>query len=142
MHDKAVLRPAFADRNVPGLRSGSFEHLPGSCAGQPHWPKELPRAARPVGVLVAVFRVALSLDNLDLVPVGLELVGQHQWQIGLDAGAHLGAGCHNGHKARSVDRQKHIRLKCRCFGSLGKGKLANPDMKAENEPGSGGGSFE
>ena len=142
MHDETVLGPAFASRDVPGLGCGGFEHLACGGAGRPHRPKELPRAARPVGVLVAVFRIALSLDNLDAVPVGLELIGQHQRQIGFDAGAHLGAAGDDGHKARAVNGKKGIGLKRRHLGRLGKGELAKPDMKAENEPRGGGGAFE
>ena len=142
MPDETVLRLAFADRNVPGLGCGGLEHLARGGAGQPHRPKELPRAARSVGVLVAIFRITLPLDHLDAVPVGLELIGQHQWQIGFDAGAHLGAACDDGHEASVVNRKKGIWLKRGRLCRLGKGKLAEPDMEAENEPRGQGDAFE
>jgi hypothetical protein len=138
VHHETVLRVAFADRNVPGLRR-RFEHLPRGSAGDPHRPK-IATVLRPVGVLVAVFRRPVP-DDLNATPVGLELIGQHQRQSVLDAGA-SGAAGDDRHEAGIIKGQKGIGLKRRYFGRLGKGELAKPDMKAENEPRGGGGAFE
>src|SRR5690606_8627621 len=73
--------------------------------------EEVARAARTVGVLVAVARlVAGRLDDAYLGPVGLELVGHHHGQAGAHAGAHLGAVGDDGHDAVGPDRDEDLRV--------------------------------
>jgi hypothetical protein len=58
--------------------------------------------------LIAVFRIALRLHDLDPGPVGLEFVGKHHRQAGLDTSAHLGAVRDDGDEAALVDRHVDV----------------------------------
>ena len=62
--------------DAPALGGGPLQHHARGGAAFAHRLHEVPRAARAVGVLVAVFLlVAGRLDDADARPVGLELVG-------------------------------------------------------------------
>ena len=102
----------------------SLEHLPrrGTCL--PHRLIELPHAARTVGVLVPVFRIALSLDYPNACPIGLELVGKDHGQSGADTGAHFRAMCDNRHEPRLVDADIDIGLEARRRRRLGEREIA------------------
>jgi hypothetical protein len=98
------------------------------------WSAELPHAARAVGVLIAVLYVAIGLNDFDAVPVGIELVGQHHRQTGLDAGAHLRAMGDNCYEPRIVDADVDVRGEPRFRRGPGR-KAAESDTKAEHQPG-------
>src|SRR6202040_239278 len=61
MNDGMVLRMAARGIDVPHPRCRLLEHLPRYGARLAQWLVELPHAARAVGVLVAVFYVAIGL---------------------------------------------------------------------------------
>ncbi len=124
-----ILSVTIANRNTPDAGSGGFEHLPR-------------RGARTVGVLIAIFRVALRLDDLDPLPVGLELVGQHHGQSGPNPRAHFGAMRHDGHEAGLVDGEIDVRRERRSGPCLGKGESPGSDMEAEHETREGAGSLD
>jgi hypothetical protein len=94
----------------------------------------VPRAARPVGVLVAVFYVGVGLNDVDTVPVGVQLVGQYHRQAGLDACAHLGAMGDDCHRPRFIDADVDVRCELGLRGGPG-GKAAEADVEAEHQPG-------
>ncbi len=139
VNDHVIARAAVVGVDAPDMRRGGLEHLPRRGARLAHRLIELPHAARSVGVLIAVFRVALGLDDLHAVPVGFELVGEHHRQSGLDSGAHLGAVRDNRHQPGVIDHQVDVGLKCRRSRGLGcrHRNFSKTDIDAEHETGSG-----
>ena len=71
----------------------------------------MPRAARAVGILVAVLDlVAVRLLDLDARPVGIHFFGDDQRQAGPHAGPHFGAVRDDGDGAVGGDRDEHARI--------------------------------
>ncbi len=104
----AVLRLHLADRHLPLRRRGRLEHLPRGRAAAAHRHEEVARAARAVGVLVAVFHfVAVRLRDADAAPVGLELVGDDHRHSRADTLPHLRAVADDGDDAVLGDRDEH-----------------------------------
>ena len=69
----------------------------------------MPRAARAVGVLVAVFDfVAMGLLHLHAIPVGFHFLGDDQRQAGAHARSHLGAMRDDGDGPVGGDRDEHL----------------------------------
>ena len=123
MHDHMVACTAILGVDAPHMRRRSFEHQPRRGAGHAHRLIELPHAARPIGVLITVFRIALGLNDLDTRPVGLEFVGEHHWQAGANSGAHFRSMGHDRHQPGLVDGEVDVRLKRR---------LASQPRRTEN----------
>ena len=119
---------------VPDACRRLFEHLPRDRAGFAQRLVELPHAACAVGVLVAVLHVAVGLNDLDAVPVGIEFVRQYHRQAGLDAGAHLRAVGNDRHQTRVIDADIDIRREIRFRRGSGR-KASEPDTKPEHQPG-------
>src|SRR5258707_12928947 len=91
MHDITRLGMTGAGFNPPPGRSGSNQHLPSTTASLAQRLEELTYAARTIGILIAILRIALRLHHLDRAPIGVELVGEDHRKARPDAGAHLGA---------------------------------------------------
>ena len=134
VHDRMVLRVARGGIDVPRARRRFLEQLPRDRAGLAQRLVELPHAARAVGVLVTVFDVGITLDDLDARPIGVELVGQHHRKAGLDAGAHFGAVGNNRHHPGFFDADIDVRGELGFRGCPG-GKAAEADVEAEHQPG-------
>jgi hypothetical protein len=106
----AVLRLHFGNGNFPLRRGGPFQHLARGGAAAAHRHEEVTRAARAVGVLVAVaLLVAGCLHYAHLAPVGFQLVGNDHRHAGANALAHLRAVAYDAHDALVVDRDEHER---------------------------------
>src|SRR5207245_1319400 len=89
--------------------------------------------ARAVSILIAVFYVAVGLNDLDALPVGVEFVGQHHRQAGLDAGAHLRAVGNDRHQPGIIDADIDVGREAQFRRRPGR-KAAKPDAKAEDQP--------
>jgi hypothetical protein len=90
---------------------------------------------RAVGVLVAVARVGVALDDGDAREVGAQLVGQHERQRGADALAHLGARADDGDEAVLADLDEMDRREGRVGLLL---RLARRrEAQAEHQPADG-----
>ena len=111
VHHLVVLGLHFADRHLPALGGGRFEHLARGGAAAAHRIEEVARAARAVGVLVAVaLLVAGRLHHAHALPVGFELVGDDHRHAGANALAHLGAVADDADDAVRGDRDEHQRV--------------------------------
>ena len=128
--------------DIPYFCRRRFQHLPGGGASHAHGLVELPNAARAVGVLVAVFGIALSLHDLDPAPVGLEFVGEHHGQAGANSGAHLRSMGDDRHIAVLIDAEVDVRRKRLLRRRRGERKRPQSDMKAQHQPGEAGRSLE
>ena len=95
-------------RDAPAFRRGLFEHRARRGADLAHRDQIMPRAARAVGILVAVFDlVAGRLPNVDARPVGFHLFRDDQGQAGPHARSHLGAVRDDRDDAVGGDRDEH-----------------------------------
>ena len=111
VHHLAVLRLHFADRHLPARGGRGFQHLARRGAAAAHRHEEVARAARAVGVLVAVaLLVAGRLHDAHARPVGFELVGDDHRHAGAHALAHLGAMADDADDAVLADRDEHQRV--------------------------------
>ncbi len=100
MHDLVVLRLDLGHRHLPLGRRRRLQHGAGGRAAAAHRIEEVARAARAVGVLVAVaLLVPRRLDDLHALPVGLQLVGDDHRHPGPHALSHLGAVADDRHRA-------------------------------------------
>jgi hypothetical protein len=117
MHDEMGLGRAFFRGNVP-LRSGSADqhHAPGS-AHLAHQVEAAANRVRPVRILLAVLRIANRLLQLDLGPVGVKFVGDHERQSGAAAASHFRAMRDDGDGAIGSDRHPQAGFKWRAAAS-------------------------
>ncbi len=132
MLDHMVARSAILGVDAPHIRRGGFEHQPRRGAGHAHRLIELPHAARPIGVLITVFRIALGLNDPDTHPVGFELVGEDHRQSGANPGAHFRPVGHDRHQPGLVDSEIDIGVKGLHRRRLGERERTRSDMKAEH----------
>ena len=101
----------LAGRHAPGLGGGGFQHEARHGADLAHRNQVVARAARTVGVLIAVFGlVAMRLRHLHPRPVGLHFLGHDQRQAGSDPRSHLGAVRHDGDGPVGGDGDEDARI--------------------------------
>ena len=136
-----VDRLDLGDRHAPSLGGGGFQHGARRGADLAHRHQIVPRAARSVGILIAVFDlVAVRLLHLHARPVGLHLLGDDQRQAGADAGAHFGTMRHdrNGPVGRDGDedaRVDHGAVRHRAgAGLIGRKRLTRHHGRGEHQP--------
>src|SRR5271166_2804365 len=89
VNDGARFGDALALRYIPGFSGGAHQHQAGTGARFPQGIEETLYGVRAVGVLIAIFFVARSLDHANALPVGVQLVGHDHWQPGAVAAAHF-----------------------------------------------------
>src|SRR5439155_17463432 len=77
MRHLMLLGPTFRGRHAPGSSRRAFEHKARSRAGLAEGVIEITDRFRPVGILVAILRIAARLLDSDLLPVGVQFVGRH-----------------------------------------------------------------
>jgi hypothetical protein len=138
VHHRVIARPAIVRVDVPNMRRGGFEHLPRRGAGLAHRLIELAHASRAVGVLIAVFWVALGLNDPDARPVSLELVGENHGQSGADSGAHFRAVGHDRNQSGLVDGEIDVGLEGRRGRGLGERENPWSDVEAQHQAGQAG----
>ncbi len=110
MGDDVVLGLHLADRHSPLFGGCLNQHQPCRGTGVAQMRQEVPKRARAVGVLVAeAGLVTPGLGDLDLRPVGVELVGDHHGHRGAHALAHLRTVA--GHRDGTVGRDAHEHLR-------------------------------
>ncbi len=98
-------------RHAPALGGCSFEHGAGRSADLAHRNQIVSRAARSVGILIAVFDlVAMRLRHFHARPVGLHFLGHDQRQAGSDTRSHLGTVRHDGHRSIGCDGDEDARV--------------------------------
>ncbi len=130
----------FGRRHAPALGGGGLQHRARRGADLAHRHQIMPRAARAVGILVAVFDlVAGRLLDPDARPVGFHLLGDDQRQAGPHAGSHLGAVADDGDDAVGRDRDEHAGIDhgavrhLRCAGLVGGESRARHHGRGEHE---------
>src|SRR5262249_56834501 len=90
---------------------GAPRPLAGGGLGRRLGLEEVPRAARAVGILVAVaLLITRRLHHAHALPVGLELVGHDHGHARAHALPHLGAVAHDGHGAILADGHENERI--------------------------------
>ncbi|SST12513.1 Uncharacterised protein [Acinetobacter baumannii] len=111
MQHLVLFGAALAQRDLPLVGRGLFEHLSRRRTAAAHGFEPMAHAARAIGVLVAVARfVAGRLDHLDPAPVGLQLVGHHHRQAGAHALSHFRAVADDADRAVPVDAHVDLRV--------------------------------
>jgi hypothetical protein len=97
----------LVDRHAPARRRGLLEHGSRRCAAATHRFEKVSRAARAVGVLVAIFQfIRGRLSHTHPTPVGLQLVCDDERHAGAHALPHLRAVYDNGDQTVFADREK------------------------------------
>ena len=110
---RVVVDDQALGRNAPASRGRGAQHAARGRAGEAHHVVEVLDAVRAVGVLVAVARVGVALDDRDPREVGAELVGQHERQRRADALSHLGARADDRNDSVRADLDEVRRLELR-----------------------------
>jgi len=87
--DQTALGRALILRQFPVERGGSDQHLPHGGSSDPQPVEIETHRARTIGVLVAIALVPFGLNDLDIGPVGLELIGHDLRHRGPDLLTHL-----------------------------------------------------
>ena len=125
--------------DVPHVRRRGFEHRPRRGTGDTHRLIELPHAARAVGVLIAVFRIALRLNDFDARPVRLEFVGENHRQRGANPGAHFRTVGDDRHQSGLVDGEIDIGIETcrrrRRRSRFGEREWTRSDMESQHQAG-------
>src|SRR5438445_1380553 len=98
MRHLMLLGPTFRGRHAPGSSRRAFEHKARSRAGLAEGVIEITDRLRPVGILVAILRIAARLLDSDLLPVGVQFVGHHHEERGAYARTHLLAWRNDGYR--------------------------------------------
>ena len=99
---------AFGNRNAPLVGGGLLEHQARGSAAFLHDTEEVADRVRTVRVLIAVFRVADGLLDLDALPIGFHLVGQDQGEHGPAAGSHFRAVRDDQHSPVGLNSHEHV----------------------------------
>ena len=107
-HDRAVVGMAGGGCHAPAARGGGNQHLPRRPAGLAHDAEQQAHALGSVSILVAVDGIARRLQHVHVLPVGIELVGQHLREAGADAGAHLRARHHDRDPVVGADGDEQV----------------------------------
>ena len=111
MNHLVVHRLDLGRRNAPPFGGRGFEHGARRRADLAHRDQIVPRAARSVGILIAIFDlVAVRLRHLHARPVGLHFLGHDQRQAGPYAGSHFGTVRHDRHGAVRGDSHEDARI--------------------------------
>src|SRR5262249_9519604 len=109
--DLVVLRLHLAHGHAPLGGGGRLQHAARGGTAAAHGLEEMPRAARAVGVLVAVaLLVARGLHHAHALPVRLQLVGHDHGHARAHTLSHLGAVTHDGHGAIVADGHEDERI--------------------------------
>ena len=112
MHHKVQLGRAVARGHFP-LRGGSADqHGASGAADLTHQVKRTADGVRPICILIAIFRVADRLINLDLGPIGVELIGDYQRQGSAAPASHLRAVRDDGYGAVCCNRHPQAGIEC------------------------------
>src|SRR5262245_27348731 len=107
MQDNVEFRHTLRRLDVPLLRGRLNEHEAGGGAGLPHYIEEASDRMRPVGVLIAVARVADRLFDLYFPPVCVQLVRDHERERSTNTGSHLRAMSDYPYRRWYRSRQTH-----------------------------------
>ena len=108
--DLVVLRLDLVERHAPLVGRGLLEHLTRRRAAAAHRLEPVSRAARAIGVLVAVLGfISRRLYDAHALVVGFQLVGHDPRQAGADALAHFGAVDDDADRAVGRDRDEDLR---------------------------------
>ena len=99
---------ALRGRNAPLFGRGLLQHQARRRAAFPHHTEETAHRVGAIGILIAIFRVADGLLQLDAFPIGFHLIGQDQRDHGPAAGSHFRAMGHDQHRAIRLDAHKHV----------------------------------
>jgi len=129
-----VVGGQLAGRRLPAPRRGGDQHLARGRAEPAHRQPLLADRRAAVGVLIAVARVAVALDDDDLERIGAELVGDHDVERAAHALPHLAALADDGDDAVAADLHERVG---RQHAAGGGQRLAEP-VEAEREPGGRG----
>jgi hypothetical protein len=117
MADDAVAHDNLRRADLPALGGSRNQHGPPACAGLAHLVPGIGhrRAAAgalrraPEGVVVAL-GVGRRAFDANLLPVGIEFVGQDGGQAGVGALPHFEVLGHDGHAVVGTDAQKGVRF--------------------------------
>ncbi len=151
VHDLVHVGLDFFHVDAPALGGGGLEHHARGGADFAHRLHEVARAARAVGILVAVaLFVAGGLDDFDLLPIRLELLGDDERNTGAHALPHLGAVADDADRAVRRDRDEDARIVDRAvrhaggadLGLIGPGRSGGKEACGENEAAAGRDAFE
>ena len=98
--------------NAPFLSGGANQHEASSGSGLAERVEKLANRVGAVGILRTVGAIAISLDDSDAGPVGIEFIGEDTRQAGADSVAHLRTVSHDVYRAVAVYADEEAGVEC------------------------------
>ena len=141
MNHLMVDRLDLGHRHAKAFGGSGLQHRARRRADLAHRHQVVPRAARSVGILIAVFGlVAVRLRDLYTRPIGFHFLGDDQRQAGPDTGSHFRTVRNDGHRSIGCDGNEDARIDHRAMrhlsgaGLVGGKRLARRHGRGQHQP--------